>query len=442
MRPDQYDVIVQRTAAGNVQLGALPVDGSTNAKAESKHVHQAAEAGVRGGGGALPHLERIQRSFGPEHDVRHIKAHVGGAAAEASEAIGASAYATGDRVGFRSAPDLHTAAHEAAHVIQQQQGVRLQAGVGQVGDSYERHADVVADRVVAGQSAAELLTGGPTGAGRTVSASAWEGSGNADYRADVTSFVVQRKCDACESGDASAQCEGTASPSDPAASEAEEGSTAVARPNLPPEIQEEIDGLLERAASRPSEEDLRQIGQKAAHMLGPRRVAAIAREAGVPGADRREREATEAGGSDAAVQSKNPGSLVQRQAGEAAAGVAATMWWLTLVDGPLPIGDIVYGALIVGAALTVAHSATSRRAPSRTRTRTRTRRRRTSGNCMEMATACMLTSLADLPGSVFGQSRCAMCAEVCRRNGGVWPTRAPTTTGFVRCDFWNFRSTQ
>jgi hypothetical protein len=66
---------------------------------------------------------------------------------------------------FDKSPDLHTAAHEAAHVVQQAQGVNLYGGVGEAGDSYERHADAVADRVVAGQSAADLLgsSGGASG---------------------------------------------------------------------------------------------------------------------------------------------------------------------------------------------------------------------------------------------------------------------------------------
>lgn len=71
--------------------------------------------------------------------------------------MGATAYATGDHVVFASAPDLHTAAHEAAHTVQQKSGVQLKRGVGEVGDAYERHADAVADRVVAGASAEALL---------------------------------------------------------------------------------------------------------------------------------------------------------------------------------------------------------------------------------------------------------------------------------------------
>jgi hypothetical protein len=64
----------------------------------------------------------------------------------------------GNDVAFGEAPDLHTAAHEAAHVVQQRGGVQLKGGVGKDGDHYEQHADAVADAVVAGRSAEGLLT--------------------------------------------------------------------------------------------------------------------------------------------------------------------------------------------------------------------------------------------------------------------------------------------
>ena len=126
------------------------------------HVHEAAQRGVAGSGGAMPHLDTIQAAFGG-HDVSGVQAHVGGAAAEATAAMGASAYATGNDIAFGSQPDLHTAAHEAAHVIQQRSGVSLSGGVGKAGDSYEQHADQVADAVVAGRSAEALLGGGGGG---------------------------------------------------------------------------------------------------------------------------------------------------------------------------------------------------------------------------------------------------------------------------------------
>jgi hypothetical protein len=124
-------------------------------------VHAQAAHGLSGAATELPYADQIQRSFGAGHDVGGIRTHVGGPAAEAATAIGATAYATGDHVAFASAPDLHTAAHEAAHVVQQRAGVQLKGGVGQAGDPYEVHADAVADRVVSGQSAADLLAAGP-----------------------------------------------------------------------------------------------------------------------------------------------------------------------------------------------------------------------------------------------------------------------------------------
>ncbi len=120
------------------------------------NVHAAARAGISGSGGALPHADAIQRSFG-RHDVTGVRAHVGGDAAAAASSIGARAYATGNDIAFAASPDLHQAAHEAAHVVQQRGGVQLSGGVGRAGDPYERHADAVADRVVQGQSAESLL---------------------------------------------------------------------------------------------------------------------------------------------------------------------------------------------------------------------------------------------------------------------------------------------
>lgn len=129
-------------------------------------VLRAAERGINGNGVRLPHLDAIQRSFG-HHDVSSIRAHLGAEAAAASHSIGASAYATGEAVVFGGAPNLRTAAHEAAHVVQQRRGVNLPGGVGQQGDSYEQQADAVAARVVQGHSAESLLdqhSGSTTGA--------------------------------------------------------------------------------------------------------------------------------------------------------------------------------------------------------------------------------------------------------------------------------------
>ena len=162
------DAPVQRKAVGKRTL----VEETFGAPVQRKEtggagadVHEAAQRGIQGPGGSLPHLEAIQRSFG-RFDVGGIQAHSDGAAQQASRDMGAAGFATGNHVAFGGAPDLHTAAHEAAHVVQQRAGVQLAGGVGAAGDAYERHADAVADQVVAGRSAEPLLgemTGGAGG---------------------------------------------------------------------------------------------------------------------------------------------------------------------------------------------------------------------------------------------------------------------------------------
>lgn len=144
------------TEALSVQLSASTSGTASTNRTDTNAVQEAAAQGVSGGGSALPHGETIQRLFG-RHDISGVEAHVGGTAATSSAAIGADAYATGNHVAFASAPSLHTAAHEAAHVVQQRGGVQLKGGVGEVGDPYEQHADAVADRVVRGKSAEPLL---------------------------------------------------------------------------------------------------------------------------------------------------------------------------------------------------------------------------------------------------------------------------------------------
>lgn len=142
--------------------GDLPTSGHEG-------IHHAANQGTAGAGARLPFLDRLQEAFGPAYDLGSVQAHVGGPAADACDRIGATAYASGEHVAFRGNPDLHTAAHEATHVVQQRAGVALNGGVGQVGDAYERQADAIADAVMRGQSAAPLLGpgGGGAGAGAT-----------------------------------------------------------------------------------------------------------------------------------------------------------------------------------------------------------------------------------------------------------------------------------
>jgi hypothetical protein len=113
--------------------------------------------GVASPGASLPYAQQIQSSFGPEFNIGGINAQVGGQAGKEADAMNASGFAAGNRVGFSGAPDLHTAAHEAAHVFQQRQGIQLTGNAASAGP-YERHADRVADAVVRGEDASPVLS--------------------------------------------------------------------------------------------------------------------------------------------------------------------------------------------------------------------------------------------------------------------------------------------
>ena len=139
-------------------FGSQPVQQkSAGGEPSPAQVKNTAADGVSGSGQSLPFLDKI-RSAMPGHDLSNVQAHVGGRAADSCSNIGASAYATGNDVAFKKAPDLHTAAHEAAHVVQQRAGVQLSDGVGKAGDAYERQADQVADAVVQGKNAENHLS--------------------------------------------------------------------------------------------------------------------------------------------------------------------------------------------------------------------------------------------------------------------------------------------
>ena len=178
------EVTAWRAARGLTALEAASAATAPEARAapgsmdSASSQHATAAEGVAGAAAPLPHLDEIQRAFG-RHDVTGVRAQVGGTAAQAARTLGAAAYATGSSVAFAASPDLHTAAHEAAHIVQQRAGVVLDGGFGTAGDRYERHADAVADRVVAGRSA-ELLLDAMIGSSAGVSPSR---------------FAIQRKDD-------------------------------------------------------------------------------------------------------------------------------------------------------------------------------------------------------------------------------------------------------
>jgi len=123
---------------------------------EPATAHDEAHAVLAHAGSALPYRDLIQQAFG-RHDLSGVRAVTGGPARQAGDRLDALAFTSGTTIGFREAPDLRLAAHESAHVIQQRHGLRMADGMGRPGDRWERHADRVAEAVVAGKSAEGLL---------------------------------------------------------------------------------------------------------------------------------------------------------------------------------------------------------------------------------------------------------------------------------------------
>ncbi|HLL81527.1 MAG TPA: DUF4157 domain-containing protein [Longimicrobium sp.] len=206
---------------------------------------------------------------------------------------------------------------------------------------------------------------------------------------------------------------------------------------------------------REAEARLRPVPESRVRERTPTQVATQSIEVGSPtdGAEiEADRVAAAVVQGGAAHVARGGAPVMRRQFGEAlvaaGGGLLITDAELAPVTAPTgPPGWVVVGVLgLVGVALvgigyaltsspTVAETRPVSIAPPTVRARPRKPRR---DSCNMHMTACMLTSLADHPGSVWGQSRCVFCAEVCRRNGGVWPQSAPTTNSTVRCDYWNF----
>ena len=139
---------VATSAAAPVQKKKRGVVQTKSVSGGKKEKDKAA-AGMRGRKEGLPYKDQIQKSFG-SHKLGEVEVYQDDGAKKAAQEIGAKAYAMGNKIAFGGSPDLHTAAHEAAHVIQQRAGIKG-------GGKWEAHADKVADAVVAGEDAQPLL---------------------------------------------------------------------------------------------------------------------------------------------------------------------------------------------------------------------------------------------------------------------------------------------
>lgn len=153
-------------AVGKSNLTGAPPTTAGGAPPSGAEGHAVAERGVAGAASEYPHRQQIEALFGRPITAR---AALGTPEAKAAcDTLGAQAYTLGDRVAFASAtPDLQLAAHEAAHTVQQAQGLQLPGGFGHAGDAHEQHADAAAAHVTRGASAAGLLGAQDAGAAST-----------------------------------------------------------------------------------------------------------------------------------------------------------------------------------------------------------------------------------------------------------------------------------
>lgn len=142
---------VGNRAISRLRPGSWDADGAASGRVAGPLARVLA-----GNGGALPFLERIQSAFGA-YDLGMVRAHTGPCIAEAVKDMEADAFTVGHHIAFGIRPDIRLAAHEAAHAVQQGCGVATDQPRGRPEARNERHADQVADAVVHGRSAEELI---------------------------------------------------------------------------------------------------------------------------------------------------------------------------------------------------------------------------------------------------------------------------------------------
>lgn len=305
--------------------------------------------GARGMPAHVPYRAEMEQRFGT--DFSTVQAHLG--QSHATAALGATAAANGEAIIFRDQhPDKKTVAHELTHVVQYRRGARSAAprnrtSISRPSDPAEREAERVAEDVAAGHPARVTAQ-----------------RGSAIFRQE-----------------------------DPGAEHPE--NPILAR-MLPPDLLEEASSRGNVSPESLSKTDIEALGKLVLQRLGREQVEALGEVAGIDlpvPEDAPEEEV-------AAASTRN---TIFRQVAE----TAATMWWLTLVDGPLPIGDIIYGALIITAAVTAAAAADHVR---------RTCSARLDG-CLESPWQ------PDWNREDFGPRKdCSACYRECVLAGGIWPS--------------------
>ena len=120
----------------------------------------------RGKGLGLPAEERSLLEAGIGADLGQVRIHTDDIAGRLSGKLAARAFTSGSDIYFNAGEyrpgtpaGRYLLAHELAHAVQQQRGIRPDGATGQVGDSHERSADAVAARVARGGNASGLMPG-------------------------------------------------------------------------------------------------------------------------------------------------------------------------------------------------------------------------------------------------------------------------------------------
>lgn len=147
---------LQRTA-GNTSVARL-VGGEQDEEAASVK-----DVIGSGGGQPLDRSVRAEMESSLGHDFSDVRVHTDAKASESAKAVNAHAYTSGTDVVFQSgnyAPDSDAGkrmlAHELTHVVQQKSGpvsgTPAPGGImlSDPGDSFEREADHMADKVLSG----------------------------------------------------------------------------------------------------------------------------------------------------------------------------------------------------------------------------------------------------------------------------------------------------
>lgn len=131
---------------------------SDQAQPSKESVAKIAQSGMQSPSSPLPFMGQLESAFKP-HDISGIQAHMGSAAKKSAEGLNSAAFAANEHIVFGRQPDLFTAAHEVAHVVDQRRRPAPKSGNGlsQPKDSGEQLADSAAWRAARGESAASLL---------------------------------------------------------------------------------------------------------------------------------------------------------------------------------------------------------------------------------------------------------------------------------------------